>query len=74
MTSATGKLVTEQAESRAKALHFPLVKEAANSSRTIVDAVKEAKKALEEDRAEARYAAIGRVVEEVEGLRIRLPS
>ena len=53
------KAVTEEAERRARALTLTLVKEVTSSSKTIVAAAREAKKAFEEDRTDAGYAAIG---------------
>ena len=66
--------VTEDTERRAKALNLTMVRQVLSSSKTIVDAVKEAKRAFEEDRAEAGYAALVTAIDEVESLRAKLPT
>jgi hypothetical protein len=65
--------VTEEAESRVKALKLDVMKVVLSSSKTIVDTVKEAKKAFKEDRTDAGYAAIEKVIDELEGLGTKLP-
>lgn len=50
-----------------------MMKVVLNSSKTILDTVKEAKKAFEEKRTEAGYAAIEKVIDELEGLGTKLP-
>jgi len=67
------RAVTEEAESQARALKLDMMKVVLNSSKTIIDTAREAKKAFEEERIEAGYAAIEKVIDELEGLGTKLP-
>ncbi len=66
--------VTDEAERRAKTQHLAVVRQVLTSSQAIVEGLQEAKKAFDEARPEAGYAALATALDEIQSLRAKLPT